>query len=342
MIKPRLALSIGDSAGIGPEIIVRAFTSGEILNYSRPIVIGKAAPLNRAIKLIKAGSKIHKIGNIGEARFRRGFIDLIEIEEVRLGKFSWGRVNLGCARLSIRAVEKAVAMALKREVEGIVTLPINKKGWEMAGSRFPGHTEFLAYLTGTKEFAMLLRGGRIKVLLVTRHIALKEVAGAINKKEVFKNIILAQKGCLSLGIKNPRIAVAGLNPHAGEGGLLGREEREKIRPAIRQARLKGLDVSGPYPADSLFYRVNKGDFDIVVAMYHDQGLIPLKMFSMEKSVNVTIGLPLIRTSPGHGTAYDIAGKGVARETSLIEAVKVAARMVCYEKDSASTCSRIKI
>ena len=342
MLKPILALTIGDSAGIGPEIIVRAFTSGEIFKYSRPVVIGKALPLSRAIELIKAGGTIKRISKVSEAGFRRGVIDLIEVEEVRLGKFSWGRVNLACARLSIKAIEKAVGMALKREVEGIVTLPINKKGWEAAGLNFPGHTEFLAHLTRTKEFAMLLMGGRIKVVLVTRHIALREVAGSINKREVFKNIILAREGAIRLGIKNPRIAIAGLNPHAGEEGLLGREEREKIKPAIRQARLKGLNVSGPYPADSLFYRVNRGDFDVVLAMYHDQGLIPLKMFSLESSVNVTIGLPIIRTSPGHGTAYDLAGKGVAREKSLLEAVKVAARMVCYEKDSASTSSRIKI
>jgi len=222
-------------------------------------------------------------------------------------------------------------MALCGSVHGIVTLPVNKKGLEKAGLPFPGHTEFLAHLTKTKEFAMLLIGGRIRVLLVTRHIPLKDVNKFIKKREVLKNIIFADEACKFLGIKDPRIAVTGLNPHAGEEGLLGREEEKEILPAIKEARIRKIRVSGPYPADSLFYHVKRGEFDMVVAMYHDQGLIPLKMNYFEKSVNVTLGLPIIRTSPGHGTAYDIAGKGIAKETSLLEAVKIAARLVRNKK-----------
>ena len=225
-------------------------------------------------------------------------------------------------------------MALRESVQGIVTLPINKKGIEKAGLPFPGHTEFLAHLTGTREFAMCLIGGRIRVVLVTRHVPLKDVSRFIKKREVLKNIIFANAACKSLGINSPRIAVTGLNPHAGEEGLLGMEEKKEILPAIKEACRRGIKVSGPYPADSLFHHARPirrksfsgAKFDMVVAMYHDQGLIPLKMNYFEKSVNVTLGLPIIRTSPGHGTAYDIAGKGIAKESSLLEAVKIAARL----------------
>lgn len=220
-------------------------------------------------------------------------------------------------------------MALSGSVQGIVTLPINKKRMEEAGLPFPGHTEFLAHLTKTKEFAMCLIGGRIRVVLVTRHVPLKDVSRFIKKREVLKNIILANAACKSLGINSPRIAVTGLNPHAGEEGLLGKEEKKEILPAIKEACRRGIKVSGPYPADSLFHYANK--FDMVVAMYHDQGLIPLKMNYFEKTVNVTLGLPIIRTSPGHGTAYDIAGKGCAKESSLLEAVKIAARLARDKK-----------
>ena len=340
MNKPVLALTIGDVCGIGPEIIVKAFASGKIFKYCNPVVIGKAHPLKQAIKsyrhcngtpidwcsMPKASEplKINKIRDIKEAGFKRGAIDLIEIEEVKLGEFARAKGGAGSAELAIKAIRKAVSMALRGGVHGIVTLPINKKGLEKAGLPFPGHTEFLAYLTKIKEFAMCLIGGGIRVILVTRHIPLKDVSKFIKKREILKNIMFGNAACKSLGISHPRIAVAGLNPHAGEQGLLGNEETKEIIPAVKKARARGIKVSGPYPADSLFYHANKGKFDMVVAMYHDQGLIPLKMNYFEKSVNVTLGLPIIRTSPGHGTAYDIAGKGIAKETSFLEAVKIAA------------------
>ncbi len=239
------------------------------------------------------------------------------------------KANLSPAKLAIKSIKKAVSMALSGSVQGIVTLPINKKRMEEAGLPFPGHTEFLAHLTKTKEFAMLLIGGGIRVVLVTRHVPLKDVSRFIKKREVLKNIIFANAACPSLGINSPHIAVTGLNPHAGEEGLLGREEKKEILPAIKEACRRGIKVSGPYPADSLFRHVDK--FDMVVAMYHDQGLIPLKMNYFEKSVNVTLGLPIIRTSPGHGTAYDIVGKGCAKESSFLEAVKIAARLVKNKK-----------
>lgn len=315
MRKPVLALTIGDICGIGPEIIVRAFNQGKIFEFSRPVVIGKAAPLIGAGKLIKCQIEIHRIKDLNDAEFKKGAIDLIEID------------SKSAALLAIKSIERAVELAMEKRVDGIVTLPINKKVFEKAGLSFPGHTEFLAHLTGARRFAMVLTGGNIRVILVTRHIPLKYVAKSIKKKEVFKNIILADEGCKLLGIDNPRIAVAGLNPHAGEGGILGDEEKKEIVPALIMAQKRSVDVSGPYPADSLFHRVLRGEFDMVVSMYHDQGLIPLKMNFFEQSVNITLGLPIIRTSPGHGTAYDIAGKGIAKETSLLEAVKTASILV---------------
>lgn len=324
MKRPYLALTSGDVCGIGPEILVRAFASGKIFRFCKPIVIGQAPPLEYAIRLVGADIDINRIGGISEASCRRGKIDLIEIKDVTLRDIKWGRINMAASRLAIRSIETAVSMALQGYIDGIVTLPVNKKGLEKAGLPFPGHTEFLASLTRTKDFAMLLMGGRIRVVLVTRHIPLEDVSGSIKKKEVFKDIILADAACRDLGIKSPRIGVSALNPHAGEEGLLGMEEKREILPAIKSARRMGIEVSGPYPADSLFYYVNRGRFDIVVAMYHDQGLIPLKMLSFEGSVNVTLGLPIVRTSPGHGTAYDIAGKGIASEKAFLEAVKIAA------------------
>jgi 4-hydroxythreonine-4-phosphate dehydrogenase len=211
-------------------------------------------------------------------------------------------------------------------VDAIVTAPISKESLKMDGFKWPGHTEMLAELTNTKDFAMMFYSDKLKLILVTIHTALRNVPDLIKKEKVLQTIILAKKACEMMGIENPKIAVAGLNPHAGEAGIFGDEEIKEIIPAVNEARASGISASGPYPADTLFHKAYNGEFDIIVCMYHDQGLIPLKMMAFDKAVNVTIGLPIIRTSPDHGTAYDIAWKGIANPSSMIEAIKLAAKL----------------
>jgi len=223
-------------------------------------------------------------------------------------------------------IKKAVGLAMEKKVDGIVTAPISKEALKLAGFRWPGHTEMLAEFTGAKEYAMMLVGGPLRVILVTIHTALRNVPDLITKERVFGTILLARKACTMLGIEEPKIAVAGLNPHAGESGVLGNEEIKEIVPAVTLANEQGIAVQGPYPPDVVFHKAYNGDVDMVVCMYHDQGLIPLKMIAFDKGVNVTVGLPIIRTSPDHGTAYDIAWKGVADPSSMREAIKLALRL----------------
>jgi 4-hydroxythreonine-4-phosphate dehydrogenase len=241
-------------------------------------------------------------------------------------KFIKNKPTAEGGKACVSYIKKAVKFALSKQVDGIVTAPISKESLKMAGFKWPGHTEMLADLTNTKDYAMMLVGGPLRVILVTIHTALKNVPDLITRPRVLKTIRLAKKTCDMLNIKNPRIAVAGLNPHAGEAGIFGDEEIRKIIPAVKEAQKEGITVSGPYPPDTVFHKAYKGNVDIVVCMYHDQGLIPLKMLAFDKGVNVTIGLPFVRTSPDHGTAYDIAWKGIANPSSLLEAIKVAAML----------------
>jgi 4-hydroxythreonine-4-phosphate dehydrogenase len=243
-----------------------------------------------------------------------------------MGGFEKCKPTAEGGRACVSYIKKAVEFALSKHVDGIVTAPISKEALKMAGFKWPGHTEMLADLTNTKDYTMMLIGKPLRVILVTIHTALKNVPDLITKSKVLKTIRLAKKACDMLNIRNPRIAVAGLNPHAGEAGIFGNEEFKKIIPAVKEAIKEGIPVSGPYPPDTIFHKAYKGDVDIVVCMYHDQGLIPLKMIAFDKGVNVTIGLPFVRTSPDHGTAYDIAWKGMANPLSMIEAIKVAAML----------------
>ncbi|HDL63859.1 MAG TPA: 4-hydroxythreonine-4-phosphate dehydrogenase PdxA [Proteobacteria bacterium] len=226
-----------------------------------------------------------------------------------------------------------VELAGRGEVSALITGPINKEGIHRAGYKFQGHTDYLAYLTGTDNYAMMLIGGDIRVVLVTVHIPLAEVSSSLNKEEIVRKIYLARDAMLRFGIGEPRIAVAGLNPHAGEGGAFGREELDIITPAVEECRGEGLLVQGPLPPDTLFYKMLQGEYDVAVVMYHDQGLIPLKMLAFDRGVNITLGLPFVRTSPDHGTAYDIAGQGKANPDSMIEAINTACLLTSYEVKS---------
>lgn len=309
----KLAITVGDPGGIGPEIVVKALNFSEVRRSCIPLVIGNGIVIEEAVRLLK--SKM--------SRFAKQ-IEIVDMGVIK--KFRKNKPTLEGGSASVSYIKKAVELALSKKVDGIVTAPISKKALKMGGFKWPGHTEMLAELTNTKDYAMMLIGGPLKVILVTIHEALRDVPDLITKERILKTIRLARKACDMFGIKNPRIAVSGLNPHAGEAGLFGKEEIKKIIPAIKEALKEGIPVSGPYPPDTIFYKAYRGDADVVVCMYHDQGLIPLKMLAFDKGVNVTIGLPFIRTSPDHGTAYDIAWKGVANPSSMIEAIKTAAML----------------
>ena len=342
----KLAVTMGDPGGVGPEIIVKAISSPEVRKCCDPLVIGSPSVMEEALALLKHPLTLKIIKSPKDSKPARGIVELIQIPpnpplkkgglakaiekgwKERIGAESFGRnrpVPEG-GRVAASCIQKAVQLALNKQVDGIVTAPISKEALKMAGLKWPGHTEMLADLTGTKDYAMMLIGGPLRVILVTIHIALRNVPDLITKPKIVRTIRLAKKACDMLGIRRPRIAVAGLNPHAGETGIFGDEEIRKIIPAVREAVKGGIPVSGPYPPDTIFHKAYRGDVDVIVCMYHDQGLIPLKMIAFEKGVNMTVGLPFIRTSPDHGTAYDIAWKGIADPSSMIEAIKLAARL----------------
>ncbi len=315
---------MGDPGGIGPEIVVKAISSEEIRNICAPVVIGDLSVMEEVLKLIDFPVRLRLLKSPEGFDPARGFINLIDLGELK--NFEKGKATAEGGRASAAYISAAVTLALGKNVDGVVTAPISKEALKMAGMNWPGHTEMLADTTDTDEYAMMLTGGPLTVMLVTIHTALKNVPHLITRENVLRTIRLAKRACVMLGIENPRIAVAGLNPHAGESGIFGDEEVKEIIPAVEDARREGIPAAGPFPADTVFHKAYKGEIDIVVCMYHDQGLIPLKMVAFDKGVNVTVGLPFIRTSPDHGTAYDIAWKGKADPSSMIEAIKLASKL----------------
>ncbi|HSG29936.1 MAG TPA: 4-hydroxythreonine-4-phosphate dehydrogenase PdxA [Thermodesulfobacteriota bacterium] len=309
--KPTVGITMGDPNGIGPEIILKALCCAEVQSICRPIVYGSKDVLDKA-KDIVAMDAVYQMEQCGD---------------FALDNLNPGKVSKESGEISLVCIETAVTHIKESKIDFIVTAPITKEAIHLAGSKFPGHTEMLAELSGADHFAMMFEGDKFKVVLATIHEALKDVPGILNKDDLFYKLVMANDALKNyFGIERPRIVVCGLNPHAGEAGAFGTEEQDIIIPAIDRARLSGMDIEGPLPADTLFYHAAGGRWDIVVAMYHDQGLIPFKMLNFEKGVNVTIGLPFIRTSPDHGTAFDIAWKGEANPSSMIQAIKVAVNM----------------
>ncbi|MBI5740344.1 MAG: 4-hydroxythreonine-4-phosphate dehydrogenase PdxA [Nitrospirae bacterium] len=320
----KIAITMGEPGGVGPEVIVRALYHSGIRRRCNPLVIGSAEIMRQAVRLTKLPLEINPVTAPSKSKPERGRIDVIDIKSRFPFKKCAPSKNAGAAVAGY--IRRAVGLALSKEVDAVVTAPISKESLKMAGYKWPGHTELLAELTNTKDFAMMFVSDKLKLILCTIHIRLRDVPGRINEKLVRKTINLAERGMRMLGVADPRIAVAGLNPHAGESGILGKEESAAISPAIKKARAGGTHVSGPYPPDVIFHRAYNGEFDMVVCMYHDQGLVPFKMIAFDTGVNVTVGLPVIRTSPDHGTAFDIAWKGKANPASMIEAIKLAARL----------------
>jgi 4-phospho-D-threonate 3-dehydrogenase / 4-phospho-D-erythronate 3-dehydrogenase len=326
-IRPILALTMGDPVGVGPEIIVKTLADSQIYQVCRPLVLGDFPALERARLELSPAANIHLAERPGLGRYKAGTIDLMPLSELKPGDLEYGRPTRANGKATISYILKAIELALARQVAGMVTAPISKLSMNLSGYRYPGHTELLADKTGTPEVVMMLAGGEFRVILATIHCALAEVPGRLSPDGLLRLFrLVCQALAQDFGLAGAPLAVAALNPHAGEGGMFGREEEEIIIPAIKAAQAAGLPVEGPFPADTLFWRHRHGEFAGVVCMYHDQGLIPLKLLHFMDGVNVTLGLPIIRTSVDHGTAYDLAGTGQAAPDSLKAAISMAAAM----------------
>jgi len=319
-----IAITMGDAAGIGPEIIVKGVVGESLRDRYRFIILGQERAMRRAEEIcgIELGLRVFREQGVLDPDFPGPV--LIDLGTDLKRDIPLGGVNADAGLLAARCIEKGARLALSGAADAMVTCPINKEAVALAGFDFPGHTEFLAHLTGARKVVMMLAGDRLRVTLVTIHEALANVPSLLNREKILDTIMITNEGLQrDFGLNNPHIAVAGFNPHAGEGGMFGREEIELISPVVQTAREQGIDASGPWPPDTIFYKAAKGEFDAVVCMYHDQGLIPLKLLHFHDGVNVTLGLPIVRVSVDHGTAFDIAGKGVADPASFINAVKTA-------------------
>jgi 4-hydroxythreonine-4-phosphate dehydrogenase len=336
--RPVLGVTMGDPAGVGPEIIARALAEPGVRAASRPVVIGAAEAMREAVALVGAPLALHAVGRVADCRWADGTLEVLDLANVDMATLPRGEVSAAAGRAAYACIERAVELARAGDIAAVVTAPINKEALAAAGVQHSGHTEILARLSDTRDFAMLLMGKELKVIHVTTHVALRRVPDLVTRDRVLGTIRLAHRTMAGLGRPRPRIAVAGLNPHAGEDGLFGDEEQREIIPAIEAARADGLTVVGPLPADTLFSRARGGEFDIVVAMYHDQGHIPVKTLGFEydettkqwtglSGVNVTVGLPFLRVSVDHGTAFDRAWKGIANHESMVEALEVAVAML---------------
>lgn len=325
MSKPIIAITMGDPAGIGPEVILKALGQDEVRNSARLLIFGDANIIHREVKNLDFKIPIIPIPGIAEAAFPPNAVEIVNLSTLS-PSLEYGKPSAVSGNAAFRYIKDAALSAIKGDVDAVVTAPISKEALKMAGHNYPGHTEILAEFCNTNDYVMMLAGPHLRVVLCTIHVPYTQVPVLLSKDLIFKTIRITHESLSKYFGKKPRIAVASLNPHAGEGGMFGNEEVNFIKPAVQEAYSKGMNVSGPYPADTLFYQASKGDYDVIVCMYHDQGLIPLKLLDFETGVNVTLGLPIVRTSVDHGTAFGIAGKGIANPSSMVEAIKTAAEM----------------
>jgi 4-hydroxythreonine-4-phosphate dehydrogenase len=325
--KPRLLLTQGDVAGIGPEIIAAAWAS--LVEFSNPVVVGDIHWMERALALRAPGSRVRRVESPEEAEPTAEVVPVIQATSENLTNIEAAQVNASAGKAAYDFLCRAIEATMAGRAHAIVTAPLHKQALHEAGIPFPGHTEILAARTQTPQFGMLLYGRGISVIHVTLHVALREAFAMLTTESILEKIRLLNSILPRLVARRPKIGVAGLNPHASDGGLFGTEEREIIEPAVLAAEREGILVSGPIAPDAVFVRATRGEFDGVVAMYHDQGHIALKLLAGHDAVNISVGLPLVRTSVSHGTAYDIAWRGVAGEGSLIEAARIAARLAGF-------------
>ena len=326
MYHPLIAITMGDAAGVGPEVIMKSLAHAGLYDTCRPLVIGDAGRLREAGRIAGVDLRVQAVAAPAAAGFEHGTVDCIDLGLIPAG-LPFGALSALAGDAAYRYIAKAVELAQAEQVDAICTAPLNKEALYAGGHMYPGHTEMLAALTGTPEVSMMLVAPKLRVIHVTTHIGLLDAVERIEPGLVERTIARGHETLVRAGIAQPRIGVCAINPHAGENGLFGRgEEAAKITPAIEACRARGWNVEGPLPADTLFFRAGRGDFDLVVAMYHDQGHGPIKVLGIEAGVNITVGLPVIRTSVDHGTAFDIAGQGIVDERSMLEALRQAVEL----------------
>ena len=321
--RPIIAITIGDPAGIGPEVVVKALADKTLYDLCRPFLIGESGTVQEAITLTQKSLKLHTIDSAADANGQFGMIDILDMHNLDRAKVKMGQISAECGRASMEYLEMAMQLAMNHEITAMVNAPINKEATMLAGYIGLGHLEYMAQATKTKTYATMLATGNLRCVHLTTHYSLKEACDRVKKDFILSRLILTDESFRQWGFGKPVIGVAALNPHAGEGGMFGREEIEETTPAVKEAVRLGIDARGPFPADSIFNRAIKGEFDVVLVMYHDQGHIAVKVHGFEKSVSVALGLPFLRTSVDHGTAFDIAGKGIANAESIEEAIKTA-------------------
>lgn len=342
---PILAITMGDPAGIGPEICVRSLAHKDTYTLCKPIIVGDAKIIQLAVDLLKLDQPftVNAVTDVKDAKFEHGTIDVYDLDLIDMSTFMFGEVQVQCGNAAFQYVRKAIDLAMANEVDGTCTAPLNKEAIHLAGHNYDGHTEIYATFTGTKKYAMLLADGPMRVIHVSTHVSLREACDRCKKDRIIEVYELIDDACRQFGIDNPHIAIAGLNPHCSENGLFGWEEAKEIIPAVEELKARGFNVEGPVPPDSVFAKAKSGKYDGVVAQYHDQGHIPLKVVGFnwdaatgkmlpQKGVNITLGLPIIRVSVDHGTAFDVAGKGVAAEDALISSIEYAAKMAVTRRE----------
>ena len=323
--RPRVAITMGDAAGIGPEITVKSLADARVMEWCIPFVIGDARVLERAMNATGTHLAIRRLTALGEAAGTAGTLDVLDDAAIDMAGHRWGEIDPRYGEAAVRWTRQAGQLALAGEIDAMVSAPLNKEAMHAAGYPYEGQTEVLGELTASRP-AMVMVVDRMRLMLFTNHMALRAVCDYLRTDRVLDRIVLADAALRDMGIATPRIAVAGLNPHAGENGAFGREELDAIVPAIEAARARGIDAQGPFPADTVFLKSREGAYDMTLALYHDQGLMAVKLVGFGRVVTLLIGLPLIRTSTGHGTAFDIAGRNIANHVNLLEAIRVAAEV----------------
>ncbi len=320
--RPIIAITMGDAAGIGPEVVAKALQAPRVREECRPLVIGDARVMRDAMKLAGSDMAVKPVGRVSEAAYAPGTVDVLDLENIAPGEFEPGAINASCGKAFVEAIRVSAKLALSGEVDAVASAPTNKESMHAAGALYSGQTDIYAEECGTRDYFTVLTGGKSRVFLVTSHVSLKQAIAAVTRERVESVIRIAHKGLRDLWmIDKPRIGVAGLNPHAGDGGLFGDEEINEVIPVVEKLKAEGMDLTGPDPADSLYWMSDQGFYDGIIGMYHDQGVIPLKRYGY---VTVIVGTPIIRTTAGHGTAYEIAWKGVARSSVMEDAIVVAA------------------
>lgn len=322
-MKPVIGITMGDAAGIGPELILKAAERPQLHEACRPLVIGSRAVMDCYRKLLRLDTRFNVVTQAGDALYQNDSLDILDTGLLDELEIKPGVINSTCGKAAVIYTQEAGRLAMAGKIDAIVSAPLNKESMRKAGYMFEGQTQILAELTGADKYGMILLLGHIRIMMLTTHVSLRQACDAATKSRVLSMIELSDSSLRSLGIEHPRIAVAGLNPHSGEGGLFGTEEVQEVIPAIRAAAGQGIDVQGPVPADVVFVKAKDGEFDLVLAMFHDQANMAAKLLGFGEVVTLLAGLPIIRTSVGHGTAFDIAGQGIAREQNLVSAIEAA-------------------